>query len=201
MDEAQVPITKRYEILKILGGLENKHWKDVRLALEKILNDNHIQKISDLTKLKGTISQLEDQLKKLKFLRRPDRFTQVLNHMKSLRNYLKYLSVLEIDSGPIYFDFGLFLEDQTRYYSGIFFKVLISGAANQVEETIKAVGFGISSSEQVGKKIRPSGLGITSSVATFGNQGGIESAASKQVAAAKKYPKRGRLVSTDSTDQ
>lgn len=50
-----------------------------------------------------------------------------------MRNYLKYFGVLEEESegstGSLSFDFGLVLENQLEYYSGLFFKLLVNNTS------------------------------------------------------------------------
>ena len=75
---------------------------------------------------------IEEQLKKLKGLRKADRFKPVIERFKSMRNYLKYFGVAEEDdnggSGTMVFDFGLVLENQFAYYSGLVFKLTVSNS-------------------------------------------------------------------------
>jgi len=48
-------------------------------------------------KIRGSVISIEEQLKKARLLKRKDRFKPLLEHFKSLRNYLKYLGVNEED--------------------------------------------------------------------------------------------------------
>jgi hypothetical protein len=72
---------------------------------------------------------VEEKLKLVrKRLAKENRFDKVLERFKSIRNYLKYLGVLEEDSnganGTLTFDFGLVLENQLSYYAGLIFKLV-----------------------------------------------------------------------------
>jgi len=79
--------------------------------------------------LKGNLDHVEGQIKIMKKrLVKENRFDKVLERFKSIRNYLKYLGVCEEDpsgnSGSLVFDFGLVLDKQLNFYSGLFFKLL-----------------------------------------------------------------------------
>jgi hypothetical protein len=80
--------------------------------------------------VKGSIAEVEKQLKRVRGLRVKNRFNLLVERFKSLRNYLKYLGVLEEDEiqgiGNLTFDFGLVLENQAAYYSGMFFKLVVT---------------------------------------------------------------------------
>lgn len=74
-------------------------------------------------------------------MRKPDRFRAVVEKFKSMRNYLKYFGVDEEDhtgqNGTLVFDFGLVLENQFAFYSGLIFKVVVS---NIVESEFNITG-------------------------------------------------------------
>lgn len=66
-----------------------------------------------------------------------DRFKSVLSYFKSVSIYLGYFGIQEEDTmmqqGVVVFDFGLVLENQLAYYSGLFFKVVVSSSQNEDE--------------------------------------------------------------------
>ena len=119
--------------------IDKQPWPIIKKELlnQNLVSSNHIEKICDLLKIKGSVQQIEQSLKNLKTIRKNDRFKKVIEYFKCLRNYLKYFGILEDDqshmnhnsggqsNGVIIFDFSMILENYLNYYSGLIFRLVV----------------------------------------------------------------------------
>ena len=94
-DECRVRFDHRHLVLAALSDLDNKQWKEVKKVLinELFIEPANADRMGELLKIRGSIVTVEEQLKRIKGLRKPDRFKQVVERFKSMRNYLKYFGV------------------------------------------------------------------------------------------------------------
>lgn len=71
-DEARVLLENRLSILKVLSNFENKQWKEVRKQLiqDSLVEPQNVDRIGELMKVKGSISGVEEQLKKVRSLKK-----------------------------------------------------------------------------------------------------------------------------------
>lgn len=93
--------------------------------------------LEEVMSVRGPIGEVEKQIKRIRGMRVKDRFNILIERFKCLRNYLKYLGVTEEDenqvSGNLIFDLGLVLENQAAYYSGMFFKLVVTSISTNGE--------------------------------------------------------------------
>jgi hypothetical protein len=73
----------RHLVLAALSDLDNKQWKEVKKVLinELFIEPANADRMGELLKIRGSI------------VRKADRFKQVVERFKSMRNYLKYFGV------------------------------------------------------------------------------------------------------------
>lgn len=71
-DEARVLLENRLSILKVLSNFENKQWKEVRKQLiqDSLVEPQNVDRIGELMKVKGSITGVEEQLKKVRSLKK-----------------------------------------------------------------------------------------------------------------------------------
>ncbi|CDW86336.1 eukaryotic translation initiation factor 2alpha kinase [Stylonychia lemnae] len=147
LEEGRVRVESRHKVVKILASMIDKQpWPIIKRELlnQGLVSANHIEKIGDLIKIKGSVQQIEQILKNHKTMRKVDRFKKVIEYFKSLRNYLKYFGILEDDqqaanhssgggvTGVLIFDFSMILENYLNYYSGLIFRLVVP--LSQVEQ-------------------------------------------------------------------
>jgi hypothetical protein len=72
LDEGHVKLEKRHLVLKELANIENKQWKDVKKKLlgASLVDLEHVERMWELLKVRGSISMIEEQLKRMKSLRK-----------------------------------------------------------------------------------------------------------------------------------
>ena len=63
------------------------------------MSGEHVDKIGEILKMKGSIKQIEDFIHADKKTKKGERFKRVIEYLKSIRNYLKYFGVNEDDQG------------------------------------------------------------------------------------------------------
>lgn len=121
LDECQVPFEKRHLLLKQLSTLENRNLKDVKKSLtqDDYMPLQNLDRMSEFLSIRGPLSLVESKLQQMKgHMKKPDRFKQVIERFKSLKNYLKYFQMTELEpimkdqqQSAFVFDFGLILDN------------------------------------------------------------------------------------------
>eukprot|EP00347_Sterkiella_histriomuscorum_P020704 403336798 len=143
MEECHISISRRHLLIRDLSmNLDKEPWGNIKKRLIKndLINQANAERLGEFLKIRGSIAQIEQQIKNNRSMRQVDRFKKVIEYFKSLRNYLKYYEIFEDEgsqgnsSGVLQFDLGLFLQSNLMYHSGMIFRLVVPTIQGEMDQ-------------------------------------------------------------------